>query len=160
MTTPKMTKPQFITTLKEARAEWEALLAKFDAAQMTQFSSPEEWSLKDTIAHITWFEREMVALIRAKKFIGSELWNLPTDERNAAIHAELKDQPLDQVRVESQAAYQDLLAALETLADVDFNDPASFPGMPEDWIPWEVIASNCYEHYPMHTPDLQSRLDA
>ena len=31
--------------------------------------------------------------------------------------------------------------------DKDLMDPARFSGMPADWEPWQVIASNTYEHY-------------
>ena len=116
------------------------------------------WSLKDIIAHITWHEQEMVGLIQAHALVGSELWNLPTDERNAAIYEQVKDLPLEQVLAESEQVHQLLLEALPTLSNEDLIDPSSFPNMPPDWQPWMIIAQNTYEHYEDHMKDVEKWL--
>ena len=85
MDTPT-TGSQFLEIIQQARAEWNALLEPIDQSKITLPGVAGTWSLKDIIAHITWHEREMVGLIRAHDLVGSELWNLPTDERNALQH--------------------------------------------------------------------------
>lgn len=59
-----MEKTTFINTLKEARAEWEALLAQVDEDRMLQPGAAGKWSVKDIIAHVTWGEREIVPVMR------------------------------------------------------------------------------------------------
>jgi hypothetical protein len=107
------------------------------------------------IAHLTWHEREMVGLIEAHALVGSELWNLPTDERNVAIYEEFKELPLEQVLEESTQIYQQLIEVLPSLTDQDLTNPESFPNMPPDWQPWTIIAQNTYEHYQDHIDDLK-----
>ena len=65
-----MDKATFLATLVDERAAWEALLAELiqlgDAA-LTQPLAPGEWSVKDIVAHVAWFEREMVGVLRARR---------------------------------------------------------------------------------------------
>ena len=44
----------------------------------------------------------------------------------------------------------------QKLADEDLNDATRYKDMPEDWTPWEVVASNTFEHYPDHVAELRT----
>ena len=156
-----MDKTTFITTLRADRALWDDLLAELlplGEAALTAPNAAGEWSVKDVLTHIAWHEREMVGVMRARALVGSDLWNLALDERNAAICAEHRDRPLSDVLAEEARVYTELLAALETLSDADLADPARFAAMPADWLPWEMFASNSFEHYRDHAPDLRAWL--
>ena len=107
-------------------------------------------SVKDIIAHITWYEREMTGVIEARALVGSELWSVPLDERNEAIYRENKDRPLAEVLDEARQVHDRLMHQLESLSEQDLQDPGRFAEMPSDWKPWAVIASNTYEHYQHH----------
>jgi hypothetical protein len=146
---------QMIDTIQNTWTTWETLLTQIEQEQLTQPGVAGDWSLKDIIAHITWHEQEMVGLITAHALVGSELWNLPTDERNAAIYEEVRNEPLEQVLAESAEIHQQLLEALPSLSDEDLADASSFPNMPPDWQPWMLIAQNTYEHYQDHIQDVQ-----
>jgi len=153
-----MDKTTFLNTLESEHARWEALLGQIKAEWMTQPDVPGYMSIKDLIAHITWYEREMVNLIETRVLAGSELWNLPTDEQNLAIYEENRERPLADVLADAQQVYEQLVNAVETLSDEDLNDPTRFRDMFADWIPWKLIAENSYEHYEQHIPDLQAWL--
>jgi uncharacterized damage-inducible protein DinB len=146
---------ELIEMVNREREAWDALVEQIDKDRFTLPGVAGEWSLKDIIAHITWHEHEMVSLIKAHALVGSELWNLPTDERNAAIYEEVRQQPLEQVLEESTQVYQQLIAVLPSLTDQDLTNPESFPGMPPDWQPWLIIVQNTYEHYQDHIPDVE-----
>lgn len=111
--------------------------------------------MKDIIAHIAWFEREMIDLINGRALEGSELWNLPTDERNAAIYEENHEISLTQVMEESAQVFLQLLELLPTLSNEDLTTPGNFLNMPPDWQPGDIITQNTYEHYQQHIPDLE-----
>jgi len=149
-------KGSFIISIRNAREEWQTTWDaadkehRMDKVALTQPGAGGSWSAKDVIAHVTWHEREMVGMIRRRALVGSELWNLPTDERNAAIYALNKDRSLAEVLEEAQKVYTELLEQLEMLSDEDLHNPGHFTGMPPDWEPWKVIAGNTYEHYPEH----------
>jgi hypothetical protein len=102
------------------------------------------------IAHITWHEKEMIGLIEAHALVGSELWDLPLDRRNAVIYDRNKDRSLEDVQQEARQVYAQLLERLDTLSEADLHDPGRFPNMPPDWQPWKLIAENTYEHYDDH----------
>jgi len=150
-----MDKPTFLEKLRTSRARWEAALARLDQSQMETPGKAGPWSVKDIIAHLIWFEREMVGLLNARALVGSALWNLPQDERNAAIYAENRQRPLYQVLAEAPKVYRQMLAGVEGLSDEELNDPKRFINMPEDWVPWEILAQNSYEHYDAHLPDIE-----
>jgi len=52
-----MTKTTLLETLRSKQAEWQALLAEVPADHMTEPGVAGEWSVKDIIAHLTYYER-------------------------------------------------------------------------------------------------------
>lgn len=153
------TKQAFIETLTAERERWDALLDQISPAWMLIPGASQSWTVKDTIAHTTWYEREMVDLLRKRVLAGSALWQMPTDERNQTIYRENRLRDLDEILAEAIQIYQELLNELKKLDDEDLNDPARFDEMPADWLPWEVIASNTYEHYREHIPVIMGWLE-
>ncbi len=158
----RMDKATFLAALRRERAAWEALLAEVGAlgeARMTQPGVSGEWSIKDIVAHVTWYEREMVGLLRTHALAGSPLWELPHDQRNIALFDELRGKPLASVQAEARQTFAELLALVEGLTEADLHDASRYRDMPPDWIPWEVLADNSYTHYPQHTPAIRAWLD-
>jgi hypothetical protein len=153
-------KVTFISTLQETRAQWEASLAQMEEQRMLQPGIVGTWSVKDLIAHVSWYEREMVPVIRLRVFTGSEWWALPADERNAMIYQQNSHRPLQEIVHEGLRSYTDLLEAIQSLIDEDLYDPRRFRDMPEDWVPWQIFAGNSSEHYQDHLPALHTWVTA
>ena len=154
-----MNRSEFLDALRTERAEWDSLLAQIDEARMTEPGVVGEWSVKDIIAHITWFEREMVGVLRAHTLIGSDLWNLPHDERNAAIFEQNRHCPLSDVLADARQVFPQLVELVQSLDDQDLIDPSRFANMPADWQPWKIIAGNSFEHYRAHATELRAWLN-
>ncbi|HEY7348782.1 MAG TPA: DinB family protein [Ktedonobacterales bacterium] len=146
----------FISTLEQTRAQWEAALAQMDEHHMLRPGILGNWSVKDLVAHVSWYEREMLPVIRLHVFTGSEWWTLPTDERNVLIYQQNSHRPLQEIIHEGQHSYSDLLEAVHSLSDEDLNDPRRFSDMPDDWVPWQIFAANSSEHYQDHLPALRT----
>jgi hypothetical protein len=145
------TKDGFMNATRSGRRAWQASWEHLDEAQLTQPGRLGTWSIKDMIAHVTWHERQMCMLIQEMDLLaGSDLWNLPLDERNAAIYALNKDRPLPEVLQEVRAVIVELLDLLETLSEEDFHEASHFANMPAEWKPWSVMAGNTYAHYQEH----------
>ncbi|HEU0001150.1 MAG TPA: ClbS/DfsB family four-helix bundle protein [Ktedonobacteraceae bacterium] len=153
-----MNKTAFINALIESRAQWDALISQIDEQTMLVPGVEGDWSVKDIIAHIMWYELEMVPLMQTRTFTGSELWNLPQDERNEAIYQHYRDHPLHEIISQEQRAYAQALAAAKTLSDEELNDPHRFKDMPGDWIPWQILAGNSFTHYPDHIASIRTWL--
>jgi Mycothiol maleylpyruvate isomerase N-terminal domain len=155
-----MDKSEFLENLQKEHAAWETQLRRVETDQMTQPGVVGDWSVKDLVAHVTWSEREMVGVLEAMTLVGSELWTLSNDERNAITYEQDRHRPLAEVLSEERAIYQRLLELVEGLSEQDLNDPHSFKDMPEDWIPWMVLRGNTYKHYHEHSQNLRAWLDS
>jgi len=153
-----MDKTTFINALTESRARWDALLAQIDEQWMLEPGAEGKWSVKDIIAHIMWYEQEMVPLMQTRSLIGSELWDLSQDERNEAVYQQYRDHPLHEIISQEQQTYAQLLAEAKTLSDEDLNDPHRFKDMPDDWTPWRIMAGNSFTHYPDHMTSIREWL--
>ena len=145
-----MTKTEFLLNLHNGRRQWHQIWRGIDLFGTSSPRRPGEMSLRDILYHVAWYEREMVNMIKLRSFDGSPWWDLPVEERNSLIKTEgLTISLLQAWRVEEQA-FTDLLAQLQTLSDEELDNARFFVEMPADAKPWEVIASNTYDHYIEH----------
>jgi hypothetical protein len=145
-----MTKTEFLLNLQNGRRQWHQIWRGIDLFGTSSPRRVGELSLRDILYHVAWYEREMVNMMKTRSFSGSPWWDLPVEERNALIKTEgLTISLLQAWRVEEQA-FTDLLAQLQALNDDELEDPKAFIEMPADAKPWEVIASNTYDHYVEH----------
>jgi hypothetical protein len=139
-----------IEIIEAARGNWDYVINLVPGEKRAWKTSPDAWSLKDIIAHVAWHDNQMIELAEMKDLVGSPWWDLPTDERNDKIYEQYKDLPIDEVLAFAGNAYSRMMTALRTLSDEDMNNAKRFTDMPEDWIPWRMLASNTYEHYLRH----------
>ncbi len=155
-----MDKGELIRRVETTRRGWDELLGRVDDHLALEPGAEGELSAKDLVAHVTWYEREVVAMLRTRRMEGSGLWALGPDERNAAIHEQARDVPLEQVRAESARVFEALIEQLRLLPDEAYSDAARFADMPSDWAPWELIAGNTIWHYPDHMGAIKGLLEA
>lgn len=142
--------------LRTERANLNGLLAQIPPEQMTQPGAEGNWSVRDMLVHITWYDREVAGAIERRALAGgSPLFGLSIDERNIAMLAEAQALTLDEVLAESHQVFERLLAAAATLSEEDMADPARLE-MPPEWLPSTTIAINTYRHYRQHIPALRA----
>jgi uncharacterized protein (TIGR03083 family) len=153
-----MTRERMLMLLRAARAAWDALLDSIPRGRMAE-PMMGDWSIKDIVAHVTWGEREMIPVMRERALRGSELWNLPQDERNRRVVAESWDRPLEDVLTEHREVYAALVAEVEKLSDEDLTDPSRYENMPAEWTLWQLIAGNTFDHYPEHAGPIREWLE-
>jgi hypothetical protein len=153
-----MNRRLLIETLLVERERFDALLAQFKTEWMTEPMEPGGMCVKEIIGHITWYEQQCAEMLRARALIGSDLWKLPADDRNSAIQLMCRQYSVAELRDAGQRAFADLLAAVRDLSEEDLQDSSRFKNWPSDWVPWKVIASDSYEHYDQHAPDIRKYL--
>jgi hypothetical protein len=146
----KITADEFMTKLTSSRRHWEDAVAGIPVSGWENPGFCGTWSLRDLIAHVCWYEMEMVHILRSGIFEGSPLWNLPLEERNAAVQVEMAHYSTDEIRVLEPETYREFLDLAKNMTDREINESSSFQDMPAEWIPWQVIASNTWEHYEDH----------
>ena len=154
-----MNKEKVIARVKTERSRWSDIIARMDDDMMLKPGVEGHWSVKDILAHVVWYEREVVGVLRSRAFVGSNLWALPLDERNAGVYEETRNMTLEEVRAESARVFPQLLEQLEALPKDAYGDASRFPGMPAEWEPWFIIAGNTFNHYPDHTQSLKQLLE-
>src|SRR5690242_20483531 len=101
----EMTKAQVLDALRSERSRWEALLAEVGDARMTEQMLASWWSIKDMMAHITWYEQQTAELLQPHtrhRPTRDWLWDLSANKRNALLFTEARDRPLAEVRAEAQ----------------------------------------------------------
>jgi len=139
------------------RASWDALqaeIAPLSDEQLLQVGVTDGWSIKDSLAHISVWERMFMswldALMRGERPDRpaniDEAW---VNATNARIHQEHRDDALDDVRAESRASHEAVLALIERLSEAELFDPQHFPSARgRDMAPW--LRGNADEHYDEH----------
>jgi uncharacterized protein (TIGR03083 family) len=149
----QMDRSTLLNNVRSGRERLDGLLATLTDEQMERPGGESDWSVKDVIAHITWHEREIVNMLRARSMeegVSSHLWGLPTHERNRAIYEGNRDRSLQDVLAESRQVRAELDELLAGLSEEDLTDPGRYKDMPAEWQPWKIIAENTYEHYHDH----------
>lgn len=158
-TVPKETllkKAALLDSIRSRRQEWDEALAKVSKERMLVPGASGKWSIKDIIAHVTWWEGQTAGMLQTKALSNVKLWQMPQDVRNDAVYMENRDRPLDEIRQESVAASLWLIASIESLQEDDLTDPSRYRQMPAEWTPWRVVVANSYAHYYQHLPDIRA----
>jgi hypothetical protein len=157
-----MNKAEFLRELRDKRAEWDGLLAGIPQEEMALVGvNGEGWSVKDIVAHVAWYENEAAGILRGHALASEspendKIWEMPTDERNNAIYQQNRDLSVDEALAMEREAYRAFLSEAQKLVEEDLNDATRYRGMPADWAPWEVVASNTFEHYPDHVAEVRA----
>jgi hypothetical protein len=152
-------KSDLIGRIESARSSWDELLGRVDDRLALKPGTEGELSAKDLIAHVTWYEREVVSMLRSRTMDMSSLWALGPDERNAAIYEQARGMSLEDVRAESARVFHALIQQLELLPEEAYSDASRFSNMPPEWEPWKLIAGNTIWHYPDHTGSVRRLME-
>jgi uncharacterized protein (TIGR03083 family) len=155
----RVTKDALLARIHADRARFDAILARVPRERFAEACLAGGWSVKDVLAHIAWGDREAAGVAEAGALVGSELWELSEDERNATVVEGSRSRTLDDVLGEYRAAYDAYVSAIGRLSDEDLNDPECFPGLVAripGWRPWRVM----YDpgHYDDHGRAIEAAL--
>ncbi len=149
--------------LAHIRASYDRFQARLAPLSETQLMAPGAlgtWSIKDVLAHLTaWHE------LGAKEYQAVAQGRQPhiepegdVDQDNARLIEPYCAQSLTQVQAAFLTAYQQVIAAVESLSEIDLFEAGRFPWRDGHAL-WEGIAYNTFAHYDEHGPMLQSWID-
>ncbi len=158
-----LTTTQLLEVMRTARSNWEALLAEAGEARLTEPSVEGNWSLKDIVAHITYYERWTAdcvgAIRRGERLPPAEFKGLSVDERNAIIYERNRARPLADVLRASQHSFQRSIDAVQGLRDEDLYDREFTRGYGVNWTVFDLIEGDTFEHYQDHIASVRVWLD-
>ena len=148
-----MNKAEFLARFRAERARLDDRLAQMSEAQLTTPPAPGEWSTKEALAHVTFWEQSMLDRLRRAVSTG-ETAPWVGDEEETRLNAQIVEDsqrrsPLD-VLDDNRRSFQQAIALVESLPESDLIDPQRF-----DWLDgkplWEYVADEAYgEHYEEH----------
>lgn len=114
-----------------------------------------EWRLKDLMAHILWYENEMINLLITRELKGSEYWQLPMRSRNRKITCECYNITNEKLIEDYKNSKIRLINEINKLNDEILTNPIYFKNMPVDWTVLKLLEDNTYNHYRNHIDQLE-----
>jgi hypothetical protein len=118
-----MNKSELVNWLQQEVREWEALLDQIGPTRIEQPGLNGDWSMKDVVAHLTGWNRWLVARLQAAARREPQPlppWpaNLQTDDEiNAWIYETYRGRSLREVLEETHQVIQQLLTVVEGLPE-------------------------------------------
>ena len=146
-----MTSNRLLGLIRRDRRRFDATLARVPLNRLKEPILPGGWSVKDVLAHIAWGDREDAGVARSRALVGSDLWELSDDERNAVVVRDSRSRPLEEVLEEYRDSFAEYVTAITSLSDEDLNDPSRITSLAErvpGWTPWRVLYDP--DHYRDH----------
>jgi hypothetical protein len=160
----RMTKGKLLELLQSRRAEWDALLAQVPENQMTVPGVAGEWSIKDIIAHLTYYERwyadRLHEQLRGEQYTPTEIDAMGFEQRNPILYQRFREYPLSEVLANSRRAFRDLVTGVQAHSEQFLTVPQQFDGMPEPMTIWMMLRGDIYDHYLQHIPSVKDWLAA
>jgi uncharacterized protein (TIGR03083 family) len=121
---------------------WQELQSALDGIPPERAAEPGaagEWSVKDLLGHITFWERNLVTELQN---LGPDevVEALDVDEENALAHEQYKSRPLSELQAEFQESHDALMQVLQAIEDLD-------P---------DKVKGDTWEHYKEHAADIRA----
>jgi len=158
--TPPTTKSDLLYRITDSYAAWAMTI---DAAPPREVALPVlhgGWSVKDEVAHVTFWEARVLAAVRAA--LGGENPPHPPlvgdagkiDAINADVVEANRHRPIDDVLVDMDRTHAALVQAVGELPEDDLFAARRFPWMGGESLA-VAVAGDTYDHYPEHTRNIQ-----
>lgn len=151
-----MNKQDLILQITSGRASLDDALSRVGESHMSLVILHGEWSVKDLIGHLAFWENTIVEFFHVLR-AGKTPKPFELDVLNAQAMDESRKYSLADLREREKAAYQKVLALIKDAADDELFDPSHFPwtgGRPFE----ELIRDNTCGHYEEHMPELTAWL--
>jgi hypothetical protein len=154
------TKVELVQGIKNERKRLEEALKNFTPADMAKNSRPDAWSVKDILAHISWWEAFFVdrfeAGLRGEKQILPR-WNEPgvLDDINLDIYKHNRGRELPDVLKAFEKSYQRFLTMVESIPEADMFTHGKYGWTDKSTIA-DYIVANSSRHYAEHRATIEN----
>lgn len=156
-----MDRAELLSLMRNGRERLEATLSRIDPALMETPGIYENWTVKDMLAHLGWWERRVATILstlRRGDDVTDPIDGQDLDATNQKVYDEYHGKSLQEVRQFEMEAYGDLQMLVEAASDDELFDPQHFAWAEgEPFFHW--IDGNTYGHYDEHLPALEALAD-
>jgi hypothetical protein len=149
MTTDTFT-PVLLDLLRQAHRTQNAFFQQLPAAELSTTGTPEVWSAKDHVAHLTFWRQRLTLHLQA--ILRHEPQpDLPGYEQlNPLIFQAHRMEPWPAILAASDQVYADLLACTALVGDDDLLAWGRFDWVGDGMPLYTAFMGNCYEHAQNH----------
>lgn len=159
-----MTRDEVLARLATERAVFDAKVAAVPKDALDQPIPGSTHSVKDVVAHVTAYEElivERLVSARHGAMTAFDRDRVGWEAFNERIWREVAGRRPKAVLAHSEEVFAALQREVGALSDAELNAPVGAtasldPGWLERRPPWQLIAMDAFEHYPMHYPGLDA----
>jgi hypothetical protein len=150
-----MTQEDLLAQIHKDRASFAATWQNLTNKQMLQRPGPQDdWSVKDLIAHLIWWENFMIERVKDKLSGGEGKRTESIDSLNARIFEENQDRNLADILSEFALNLSKIEALVANLNNEQINDTNVINIKGEALL--HYLIGDTFGHYDMHRDDLQN----
>jgi hypothetical protein len=155
--TDRMNVAELTALIRATSTRMELLVAQLSVAEINQPGAVGVWSVKDALAHIGFWERYAVNIIRDAMRGATPVLvaDDETERSNASVVAQYYQRALSAVIADWQQAREELLEAIEDLSEADLNDPTRFAWSNGATL-LDHIAASSYAHEQEHIEQIRA----
>ena len=143
-------KPILLDLLHQAHRDQDAFLQKLNDAERAAIGTPEHWSAKDHVSHMTFWRQRLVLKLQAiiQKAPQPESENF--EQLNPIIFEEQRYRPWPDILPESDHVYAELITLSDQLTEEDLTSFNRFAWIPNKEPLYTAFMGNWYEHTQQH----------
>jgi tetratricopeptide (TPR) repeat protein len=148
--TNQLFKPLLLDLLQKAQSSQNAFFQLLPAAELAMSGTPDYWSAKDHVAHMTFWRQRLALRLRAiiEKEPQPEVQVF--EQLNPQIFEEQRYNPWSAILSESDRAYTDLIMITAQLTEEDLTAWGRYDWVGDGMPLYTSFLGNCYEHTQIH----------
>jgi hypothetical protein len=144
-------KSSLLSSMQTEHIQLEALLSTLSEEQILRPGATGSWSVKDVLAHLTWWEQTVISEtlhgVELDPGLGEEPWSL---ERANTLMVEAKrNTPLPEILAAFHDSYQQILQMVENLSETE---------LARDEL-YSHLINNTWNHYAEHRRWIEDELN-
>lgn len=143
-------KPLLLDLLQQAQSHQNAFFQQLPPAELAASGTPECWSARDHVAHLTYWRQRLALHLQASIQGKPQPARENFEERNPLIFEEHRSRPWLALLSESDQAYAELIALVSHLSEEDLTAFQRFDWVDEGMPLYTSFMGNCYEHTQVH----------
>lgn len=155
----KMKKKTLLKKLRYRRKHWDSIVDVIIKKGLEKEKISEKWYVKDAIAHITWYEKELIEALENKSIAESVFWNMSVEDRNDMIFDKTQDKTLDEILNESKSIFDALIIKIEMMSNEELNSDVYIKRKSGTRVTWDFIGGITFWHYENHEDLFIERFD-